>query len=209
VFLIQNGSLEAQRTLGDIFLKTVNLTPFTAALRKQSFHNMDTVDDGDNLSFEETDLEALRISVAKRYNSGTLNDGTIVTKKTTITTAIDDFIQGSLRMITFIKYFREGSSIFGLFLLLITIFLAQGLYMFLDYWMALWILDSSSLEENSSRPIIYVALTAGTLLIAIQRSVWVFSVLIASSNSLFNRMTKTVLETNMNFFKVNGQGKII
>jgi hypothetical protein len=170
---------------------------------------MDIVAEEDKLSFEETDLDALRISIAKRFNSGTINTGTIVSKKTTINAAIDDFIQGSLRMISVINYFREGSSLLGLFLLLITVLAAQGLYMFVDYWLSLWILDSSSLQENSSRPIIYAALAAGTLLIAIQRSVCFFSVLIASSNSLFNRITRTVLETNMEFFKINGQGKII
>lgn len=209
VFVMNDGCLEEQGTLKNILTsikRSAFLSTFENELATQSFSDSDKDSINDNIS--SMDPDSLRISIARRVISRPKKE-THSENSEALTVCLEDLLREPAKLNTYATYFQNSASPFNLFFLIVFIFLAQGSLISTDYWLSIWASRTSVLRANITNPIVYVALTFLTLNLAIFRACWFLNVSINSSNSLFMKMTNSVLQTNLSFFKCNTLGKLL
>ncbi|ELT96689.1 hypothetical protein CAPTEDRAFT_132588, partial [Capitella teleta] len=133
---------------------------------------------------------------------------------------------GSVNYKCFTDYFSSGNGCSFLILVFMLCLLTQASYNIADWWLSEWCDNSCNWEnkENGTTTFtdgnnaddetyiymaIYLAITMGTLIIGIFKTVSFYRMSIKSSTSLHSKMYNSVIRAPISFFDKNPKGRII
>nr|KAF6367422.1 ATP binding cassette subfamily C member 4 [Myotis myotis] len=130
--------------------------------------------------------------------------------------------EGKIGLKAYKNYFIAGAHWFTIILLILVNIVAQLSYVLQDWWLSYWANQQSAgnvtvngqgnvTEELSLNWYlgIYSGLTVATVIFGIARSLWVFYVLVNSSQALHNKMFESILKAPVLFFDRNPIGRIL
>ncbi|KAI4565343.1 hypothetical protein MJT46_009686 [Ovis ammon polii x Ovis aries] len=123
---------------------------------------------------------------------------------------------------SFENYFTAGAHWFIIIFLILVNIAAQVSYILQDWWLAYWANRQSTLyamayakgrvveiPDSGWYLTVHSVLTEGTILYGITRSLLIFYVLVNSSQTLHNKMLKSIFRAPMLFFDRNPIGRIL
>nr|KAJ3418380.1 Multidrug resistance-associated protein 4 [Polyrhizophydium stewartii] len=203
-------------TMGTAIGKKVLLdSSQTQPPRKNAFDETDDSDD----DLSEADIEALRISLAKRKSivksqtptepKPEANDLAAEAAKANKTYNTEDVKRGSVSSRIYIDYLAAGAPALSIVCLVALLFAGEMLLLATDWWLSRWATMSAGTQQNPQNLYVFAALAFSTLLVSILRAVWFFSICIAASKELFSKMLSNVFAAPMSFFQANPQGRLI
>ena len=116
---------------------------------------------------------------------------------------------GTVGLSTYTTYFRAAGGWFVLVYLGGFIAVAQAIMFLAQWWLAEWAAQSAVEQQRDVWLITFVALVAGTFLLAVVRSALFFFACLASASSLHNSAFGNVLRAPQWWFDANPSGRIL
>jgi ATP-binding cassette, subfamily C (CFTR/MRP), member 4 len=206
VIVLENGRIISCGSLN-------NLSGVQGSKFALHFKSMSTMENEPTLqhqnSFELTDSQEFRLSLAKRRSIKKINSAEEFEKNINIVSHGEVLMQGSIPSKTYICYFKSGTTYFGLFLIFVLLVIGQGSLVLTDWWLARWTAQDKVSQKSIHNLIIFVSLGLGTMIISVCRSIAFFILAIKSSDTLFQTMAKSIFSSPIHFFQQNSQGRII
>ncbi|KAI8916137.1 P-loop containing nucleoside triphosphate hydrolase protein [Gorgonomyces haynaldii] len=209
IVLIEQGYTKGHGTFEKV--KSMEGSQFALALSEYASMEeiQQTEEDDTNSLFDEA--EAIRISLAKRISVARQHDSVV---KRSESANKDNFYQEEelpeeKGWRTYGTFFAAGARAGILALLLIVITMAQGSFVFTDWWMSQWSAKDQTEQRRLVYPLVYGGMAFLTFTLSIVRAISFFRVCVNSSATLFQQMLKAVLTTDMAFFFKNPQGRIL
>ncbi|XP_024844888.2 ATP-binding cassette sub-family C member 4-like, partial [Bos taurus] len=131
-------------------------------------------------------------------------------------------LEGKVGFKTYKNYFRAGAHWSVIIFLVLVSIAAQVAYILEDWWLLNWANEQDTLntmayeKENITERVdldwylgIFSGLTASSLLFGVTRSLLALYILVNSSQTLHNKMLKTILRVPVLFFDRNPAGRIL
>ncbi|KAI4581560.1 hypothetical protein MJG53_010003 [Ovis ammon polii x Ovis aries] len=144
------------------------------------------------------------------------------TENIEVTLPLEDHLEGKVGIKTYNDYFTAGAQWFILIFLILVNIAAQVAYVLQDWWFAYWANLQSDLyfgEYGKGETGVmldlkwylgtYSGLTVSTILFGITRSLLIFYILVNSSQTLHNKMLRSILKAPVLFFYRNPIGRIL
>ncbi|XP_017911794.1 PREDICTED: multidrug resistance-associated protein 4-like [Capra hircus] len=144
------------------------------------------------------------------------------TENIEVTLPLEDHLEGKVGVKTYNDYFTAGAQWFSLIFLILANIAAQVAYVLQDWWLAYWANLQSALyfgayERGETVVMLdlnwylgtYSGLTISTILFGITRSLLIFYILVNSSQTLHNKMLRSILRAPVLFFYRNPIGRIL
>ncbi|KAI4581553.1 hypothetical protein MJG53_009996 [Ovis ammon polii x Ovis aries] len=144
------------------------------------------------------------------------------TENIEVTLPLEDRLEGKVGIKTYNDYFTAGAQWFILIFLILVNIAAQVAYVLQDWWFAYWANLQSDLyfgEYGKGETDVmldlkwylgtYSGLTVSTILFGITRSLLIFYILVNSSQTLHNKMLRSILRAPVLFFYRNPIGRIL
>ncbi|XP_057563261.1 ATP-binding cassette sub-family C member 4-like [Hippopotamus amphibius kiboko] len=131
---------------------------------------------------------------------------------------LEDCFYGKVGFKTYKDYFTASAHWFIIIFLFLVNIVAQVAYVLQDWWLAYWANGQNTLYGTGIVIVIpdpawyftvHAVLTVGTILFGITRSVLIFYILVKSSQTLHNKMLKSILRVPVLFFNRNPMGRIL
>eukprot|EP00937_MAST-01D_sp_MAST-1D-sp2_P003699 g3699.t1 len=113
---------------------------------------------------------------------------------------------GRVTASTFLNYAREGGVLPAL-IVLVLFSAGQACVMLSDYWLKVW--ATSSDQRDTDLLLVYVALSAGTVVICLLRAFMFFAISMRASSALHNSAFAAVQAAPMSFFFSHPMGRIL
>ncbi|ORY02314.1 P-loop containing nucleoside triphosphate hydrolase protein [Basidiobolus meristosporus CBS 931.73] len=121
----------------------------------------------------------------------------------------EDRNMGGTSLRTYVEFFRVGSSAFYLILVVLSLFVGQGFSVAADFFLSKWAGYDDVKQGKQENVGIFAALTALTVIFAGVRALLFFRAMHNSSREIFKKMLHAVLNTDINFFRMHPQGRIL
>ena len=177
-----------------IFLKDGRINP--EGYLEQNKENQSTID---NEKVEnDQEMQPLLIDLSK-----TITDNkSIIVQETAATGAVTWSVWYKLFSSTPLNWF-------GSFLLIMIMFIGEGIYDVSNRWLSLW---SGKSDDEQKLPInmyVYLGLTLGTLIISLIRAQYYFYLILYGANHLHKKMLTGIVYSSLRFFESNPSGRIL
>ncbi|ORX94321.1 P-loop containing nucleoside triphosphate hydrolase protein [Basidiobolus meristosporus CBS 931.73] len=121
----------------------------------------------------------------------------------------EDRNMGGTSLRTYVEFFKVGSSNFYLYLVIFSLFVGQGFSVAADFFLSKWTGYDDQKQEKQENAGIFAALAVLTVIFASVRALLFFKALHNSSKGIFKVMLNAVLNTDINFFQTQPQGRIL
>ncbi|XDB55923.1 hypothetical protein AB1E18_009385 [Capra hircus] len=144
------------------------------------------------------------------------------TENIEVTLPLEDRLEGKIGIKTYNDYFTAGAQWFSLIFLILVNIAAQVAYVLQDWWLAYWANLQSDLYfgafgKGETGVMLdlkwylgtYSGLTVSTILFGVTRSLLIFYILVNSSQTLHNKMLRSILRAPVLFFYRNPIGRIL
>ncbi|KAK9764427.1 hypothetical protein K7432_008067 [Basidiobolus ranarum] len=123
--------------------------------------------------------------------------------------AVEDRNMGGTSLSTYIEFFKVGSSNIYMFSVIATLFIGQGFAVAADFFLSEWTSYDEEDQKEQKNAGIFAALAVLTVIFASIRALLFFKALHKSSKGIFKVMLDAILNTDMNFFQTQPQGRIL
>ena len=182
-------------------------------LKNVSRHSEVSINDD---AVTDKELRELRISLSKRFSLAKTQlsrDNSMpvirINNRRKSQFLNEDTVQGTISSRTYYRFVKSGSSVAGLCGLLVALIIGQGCSLFTDWWLSSWAAQSITDQKNFTNAFVFIILGCGTLILAMLRSIWFFTVCLKASRNIFDAMIDNVFRSPLQFFQKNPHGRIM
>lgn len=121
----------------------------------------------------------------------------------------EEQFKGSVQPIIFISYFKSGSGLMMVVLMIILLVATEGCLVAASFWLATWTSLNYSDQRLYIYPVVFLVLVIGTFSLSKIRAVTFYMMCIKSSRNLFVRMLQSVVRTPISFFHSTAHGRLM
>ncbi|KAL5033223.1 hypothetical protein BDV3_000232 [Batrachochytrium dendrobatidis] len=206
VVLLEDGKVVRTGSYNDVVATNTN---FAMTMREHAASDNfseapDDVEDTSSLIQDASQNESIRLRKNKALHDALLEDSPVTQEL-----AKEEVAKGTVSSEVYFKYFKSGSNMFTMVLMIIAMVLGQVTIQLADWWLSNWSSHSETEQREQVFPIIFAFLAVFSLFIALGRAVWFFLICLKAGKVSFTDMLHAVFRSPMQFFQSNPHGRLM
>jgi ATP-binding cassette subfamily C (CFTR/MRP) protein 4 len=199
VVIVENGKISASGTYNSV-IKSDSVFASTIRDFNNNASNEEKEEDTEDITDFVENGSALNLQSLEKSDA----DKEVGKALTTEDSAI-----GNVPLSLYAKFFKNGSSMLVMIIMILALIIGQGASIAGDIWLGHWSSQSPEEQRVTFYPIVWVSISLFTLTISMARSIIFFRICLNSTKSAFNQMLDSVFKSPMSFFQSVPHGRLM